>query len=147
MAGAITTATLGASSTVGIGLGRQAVSFAVGGAAGGAAERVADNALEDRDLDDGVLEATAVGGAVGLTSLGTSKVLRHVGTRVFPNLGRGTPTSAVGKLFGASTPGTGGGMLRGAGRVPGAGAGFWHAFGDDDEEKDARAPRPRWATP
>ena len=137
VAGAITTATLGASSTVGVGVVRQVVSFAAGGAAGGAVERVADNAIEDRPLHDGVVEATAVGGAVGVGSLGASSALRHVGARVFPALSRGAPTSTLGKLLGAATPGTGGGLLRGAGSLHGAGTGIWHSLGGGDPPEPA----------
>jgi len=143
IAGAVTAATLGASAAAGgVGLTRQAVSFAAGGAAGGATERVADNYVEGRDLDEGVLKSTALGAGVGLASLGATKAVRAVGVRAFPKAFTGTPTSWFGRLASSYTPGTGGSWLRGAGGLPGAGTGVHRSVADKKEKEQARA---KWA--
>lgn len=117
VSGAIASATLGAGGLATATLGRQAVGFGVGGAVGGASERVAENALEGRHLEDGVVEATAIGGASGLVSLGVTRGGREVATRFFPRTGAGDVTGASRnvwkEIMTAPTPGTGSGFLRG----------------------------------
>ncbi|MGE0712637.1 MAG: hypothetical protein AB7N76_03435 [Planctomycetota bacterium] len=138
VAGAVTTATLGASSGVAVGLGKEVAAFAMGGAAGGGSERLADNALEGRPLTDHLATSTAVGAGVGLVSLGSGKALRAVGERVFPALTRMADSgshSFAKKLLGASTPGTGGSWLRGSGRVPGTGSGLFRSMTEGRERR------------
>ncbi len=125
VAGAVTSATLGASSIVGVGTARQVVAFAAGGAAGGAAEQVTDNAIEGRPLQQGVVRATAAGAGTGLASLGAMRVTRYALGRLSPIVSeraarlvsrfRGAPRSEptlVGRILSAPAPGTGGSFVR-----------------------------------
>ena len=111
VAGAVTSATLGASSLVGVAAGRQVAAFTLGGAVGGAAERAADNAVEGRDLDDGVAKATAIGAGVGFASLGVLKTSSAAMTRIAPSMVR-SGGSFTSRLLTAPAPGTGGGLVR-----------------------------------
>jgi len=113
VAGAVCSATLGASGLLGATTARQVVAFGVGGASGGSAEQVADNLVEGRDVGEGVLRSAGVGAATGVVSLGTLRGTRHVLTRVAPAL---VSTNGGGnlatRLLTAPVPGTGTGLLR-----------------------------------
>lgn len=135
VAGAVTTATLGAGGTTAAGLGHEVVAFAIGGGSGGVAERLGENVMEDRDLGDGVVTSAALGAAVGLVSLGAAKGLQTGLSRYTPKAWQSTgpPTTLLRKLLAAKTTGTGGSWLRGA-RAPGTGRGFRRIFDRDDRE-------------
>lgn len=124
VAGFVGAATLGAGGMATATLGRQAVAFGLGGAAGGASEQVADNAIEGRPLERGVARATVVGGAAGVVTLGASRATTAAIGRVAPRLAArvapGTtpdlskpslPSLPV-RLITAPTPGTGRGWVR-----------------------------------
>ncbi len=144
VAGAITSATLGASSLVGVTATRQVVAFAAGGAAGGAAEQLADNALSARPLQQGVARASGTGAATGLISLGFVKGSHRVLAKVAPGLlarmgsagraVRGAAGSGGGAVGAATAPATGAGGTF-ASRVlsapaPGTGGSWVRSFGD-----------------
>lgn len=114
VAGAVTSATLGAGGVVGAGAVKQVVAFSAGGAAGGVSERVADNGLEDRALHDGVVKSAGVGAAAGLISLGTMRGTRHVIGKVSPRLlmSPGGNMNFGMRLLTAPVPGTGAGLVR-----------------------------------
>jgi hypothetical protein len=131
IAGAVTTATLGAGGVASASLGREAVSFALGGASGGGVERAVENVVEGRPIQKGVVKSVGFGAGVGMVSLGAGKALRHVTGKVFPSwTDPDAPSSFLSRLFGSSTPGTGGSWLRSA-RVPGTGAGVVSTFEDE----------------
>lgn len=118
VAGAVASATLGAGGLAATTLGRQAVGFGLGGAAGGASERVAENALEGRPLHQGVGRATVVGGASGVVSLGVTRAGGAALSRVLPRSTSPAATSGISRslvreVMTAPTPGTGAGFLRG----------------------------------
>ena len=121
VAGFVGAATLGVGGLAAATTTRGAVSFALGGAAGGASERVAENAIDGRALHEGVGSATAVGAVAGLATFGVSKGFERIVPAVVskvPALARFTPGEApanpsfVRRLWDAPTPGTGGGWVR-----------------------------------
>lgn len=135
VAGAVTTATLGAGGTAAAGLGHEVVAFAVGGGSGGAAEQLAENVMEGRDLADGLAVSAAFGAGVGVVSLGAAKGFQAGVARFVPKRWQSTgpPKTLLQKLMAAKTTGTGGSWLRGA-RAPGTGNGVRRVF----EERPAR---------
>ncbi|HBP22523.1 MAG TPA: hypothetical protein DEA08_32680 [Planctomycetes bacterium] len=159
VAGAVTTATLGASTVAGATLARQAGAFALGGAAGGGVEQAADNVMNERPLHEGVVTSTAVGAGVGLVSLGGGKAFESVGKRVLPSVfAAGAPKTAVGEFIGSARPSTGSGLIRSgvirstligasAGRAPGTGAGVRRALEGEqppvEVDEDAEVARER----
>jgi hypothetical protein len=121
VAGFVGAATLGVGGLATATAGRGAMSFALGGAAGGASERVAENAIDGRALHEGVGSATAVGAVAGLATFGVSKGFERIVPAVVskvPALARFTPGEApanpsiIRRLWDAPTPGTGGGWVR-----------------------------------
>ncbi len=121
VAGFVGAATLGVGGLAAATTTRGAMSFALGGAAGGASERVAENAIEGRALHEGVGSATAVGAVAGLATFGVSKGFERIVPAVVakvPALARFTPGEApaspsfIRRLWDAPTPGTGGGWVR-----------------------------------
>jgi len=134
VAGAVTTATLGAGGTAAAGVGHEVVAFAVGGGSGGAAERLAENAMEGRELGEGLATSAAFGAGVGVLSLGAAKGFQAGATRFIPKRWQSTgpPKTLLKKLLAAKTTGTGGSWLRGA-RAPGTGRGIRRIFeGEED---------------
>jgi hypothetical protein len=119
VAGAVASATLGAGGLAGTTLARQAVGFGLGGAAGGAGEQVAENALDGRPLGEGVARSTLVGGGAGLVSLGVTRAGGAVVSRVLPpapasaSPALGTSRSLLRTVMTAPTPGSGAGVRRG----------------------------------
>lgn len=123
VSGAVASATLGAGGFAAASLGRQVVGFGLGGAVGGATERVVENAVDGQPLHEGVGRATAIGGATGLISLGVTRAtpvvtkalpfrLPRVGAPVVDEtLGAARPL--VNRVLTAPTPGTGSGVRRG----------------------------------
>lgn len=112
IAGAITTATLGAGSAATAGIGRQVVAFSGGGAGGGTAERVAENLSAERELGDGLATAAGIGGSVGFVSLGASKAIQAGSARYFPRGSSDAPESLFERLLTTKTSGTGHGIRR-----------------------------------
>ncbi len=133
VAGAVTTATLGAGGTAAAGIGHEVVAFAVGGGSGGAAERLAENALDGRELGEGLASSAAFGAGVGVLSLGAAKGFQAGAARFIPKGWRSTgpPKTLLQKLLAAKTTGTGGSWLRGA-RAPGTGRGIRRVVEGED---------------
>lgn len=140
VAGAVTTATLGAGGTAAAGIGHEVVAFAVGGGSGGAVERLAENAIDGQALGEGVASSAAFGAGVGVLSLGAAKGFQAGAARFVPKRWQSTgpPKTFLQKLMAAKTTGTGGSWLRGA-RAPGTGRGVRRAI-DGEEEEIAPAP-------
>lgn len=119
VSGAIASATLGAGGFAAAGLGRQVVGMGLGGAVGGATERVAENAVEGKPLEEGVVRSTVVGAGAGVVSLGVTRGSGLVLARVAPRAVAAAPVTASGargfvaRVMAAPTPGTGRGFLRG----------------------------------
>lgn len=76
--GLITAATLGVGSAVAATAARTATSYVVGGAGGGGATRATDNLLDGRPVEEGVVQASAIGAASGLAFYGAGRVLAPV---------------------------------------------------------------------
>ncbi|MBL4848649.1 MAG: hypothetical protein JKY65_24265 [Planctomycetes bacterium] len=141
IAGAVTTATLGAGGMATAGIGREVIAFAIGGGSGGVGERVAENALEGQDLTEGVATAAGLGAAVGVLSLGAAKGIQAGGARLLPKRWTtGPPKSFLSKILAAKTTGTGSTWLSGA-RVPGTGRGFRKALENERPADSSLDPR------
>jgi hypothetical protein len=140
IAGAVTTATLGAGGTAAAGVGHEVMAFAIGGGSGGAAEQLAENAIEGRALGEGLATSAAFGAGVGVISLGAAKGFQAGATRFVPKSWQSTgpPKTLLRKLLAAKTTGTGGSWLRGA-RAPGTGRGVRRAFEGEGEPTPAGA--------
>ena len=74
---------------------RRVVAYGAGGGAGGASARVTDNALEGRPLQDGVVEATALGVGLGVVAVPVEAGLQRVAGAVTRRVRGGPGPSAA----------------------------------------------------